>query len=125
MFDEKLMQVANKLVEHCRNHTERQGLDELYAQDAVSVEAADMGEGREVKGVDAIKAKHDWWDNAFEVHSGSVEGPYAHGPNQFGAIFELDATNKETGERSEMKEFGVYTVEGGKITREEFFYRAE
>ena len=124
MFDEKLIEVANALIGHCRNHTEEKGLNELYADDAVSVEAVDMGDGREAKGRDAIKAKHDWWNNAFEVHSDSVEGPFAHGENRFGAIFELDATNKETGERSQMKEFAVYTVDNGKIVREEFFYLA-
>jgi len=124
MFDEKIMNIANTLIGHCRNGTEAEGLSSLYAGDAVSVEAVDMGNGREVKGVDAIRGKHDWWNNAFEVHEASVEGPFIHGENQFGAIFAIDATNKESGERSPMREFGLYTVENGKIAREEFFYLA-
>lgn len=125
MFDEKLMETANSLLEHCRNGTEAEGLDTLYASDAVSVEAVDIsGGGVETKGVEAIKGKHEWWGNAFEVHDSRVEGPYIHGKNRFGVIFELDATNKESGERSQMKEFAVYTVDNGKIVREEFFYAA-
>jgi ketosteroid isomerase-like protein len=124
MFDENIMKVANALVGHCKNHTELEGLKTLYADDAVSVESVDMGNGRETKGVVAIEGKHEWWNNAFEVHSDAVEGPYIHGANQFGVIFEIDATNKETGERSQMKEVAVYTVDNGKISREEFFYLA-
>ena len=100
-----------------------EGLDTLYAPDAVSVEAADpMGKGREVAGVEAIKGKHDWWQNAHEIHSSTVEGPFLHGDNQFGAIFNIDVTTKETGDRMQMKEFGLYTVDQGKIVKEEFFY---
>ncbi|MEO1252551.1 MAG: nuclear transport factor 2 family protein [Pseudomonadota bacterium] len=123
MFDEELMTVGSKLVEHCRNGTEAQALQELYAKNAVSVEAADpMDMGLETKGRDAIKAKHDWWYGAFEVHSSEAQGPFFHGDNKFGVIFDADITEKESGERSQMKELGVYTVEGGKIVREEFFY---
>lgn len=125
MFDENLMKIANTLVGYCRDGKEQQGLTELYASNAVSVEAADMGGGGvETHGVEAIQGKHDWWNNAFAVHDSKVEGPYVHGQNQFGVIFELDATDNATGERSQMKEFGVYTVENNKIVREEFFYQA-
>ena len=33
-------EIAKKLCEHCRNHTEAQGLKELYAEDAESIEGA-------------------------------------------------------------------------------------
>lgn len=124
MFDENIMKVANELIGHCKNGTEAEGLKSLYAPNAVSVESVDMGGGRETKGVEAIQGKHDWWNGAFEVHEQKIEGPYVHGANQFGVIFELDATNKETGERSPMKEVAVYTVDNGKIAKEEFFYLA-
>ncbi len=124
MFDDNIVKIANALVGHCRNGTEAEGLNTLYADDAVSIEAVDAGGGREVKGLDGIRGKHEWWGNAFEVHEAAVEGPFIHGDRQFGAVFQIDATNKETGERSPMKEFGVYTVDNGKIVREEFFYLA-
>ena len=124
MFDEKIMTIANTLIGHCKNGTEAEGLKTLYADDAVSIEAVDAGGGREVKGLDAIRGKHEWWDNAFEVHDAKIEGPFIHGDDQFGAIFAIDATNKELGDRSPMKEFALYTVENGKIAREEFFYLA-
>lgn len=124
MFDEKLMTVAQTLVQYCRNGDSARALDELFHQDAVSVEAADLsGGGVEANGLDAIRGKHEWWDNAFEMHSASAEGPFLHGANAFGVIFEMDATHKETGERNAMRELAVYTVNDGKIVREEFYYQ--
>ncbi len=123
MFDEGLMKTANTLVAYCREGKEAQGLNELYAPEAVSVEAADMGgTGAETKGLDGIKGKHEWWFGAHEVHGGNVEGPFFHGGDRFGVIFEMDVTNKESGQRMQMKELGVYTVKDGKIVREEFYY---
>ncbi len=124
MFDENLLKIANTLVGYCKDGNEALGLNELYAKNAVSVEAADQGGGVETNGLDAIHGKHEWWRNAFDVHGANVEGPFMHGSDRFGVIFEIDATNKETGERNKMKEFGVYTVNDGKIVREEFFYSA-
>jgi ketosteroid isomerase-like protein len=36
--------------------------------------------------------------------------------------FRYDVTNKPSGRRMTMDEVGLYTVQGGKIVREEFFY---
>ena len=122
MFDSKLIESANALAACCRERREAEGLNTLYAKDAVSVEALDMqGMGRETKGVDGIKGKHDWWFGAHEIHRADVEGPFFHGDDTFGLIFDMDVTNKESGQRMEMKELGLYTVKDGKIVREEFF----
>ena len=124
MFDSTLTDVANRLVTYCREGNEQKCLNELYSADAVSVEALPMPgmDSPESKGIDAIRGKHEWWNNAMEVHSANVEGPYFHGADRFAVIFEIDATNKDTGDRSEMKEVGIYTVTGGKVVREEFYY---
>lgn len=114
-------EIAQKLVQHCQNQTELQGLDELYAENCVSVEPmAPEGMDTVSNGVDAIKAKHDWWGNAFEVHSGNIEGPFVNG-DKFSVIFEMDATEKASGQRWQMKEVALYEVENGKIARESFF----
>ena len=42
--------------------------------------------------------------------------------NQFIVHFKFDVTPKHTGKRMTMEEMGLYTVENGKITKEEFFY---
>ncbi|WP_319022469.1 nuclear transport factor 2 family protein [Meridianimarinicoccus sp. MJW13] len=114
--------VARELVAGCREGRAAENLDKLYAPDAVSVEAMDNGNGREAVGVEAIRGKHAWWTENFEVHGGSVSDPMPHGDNKFAVIFEMDATMKATGERNEMKEVAVYTVTDGKISHEEFYY---
>ena len=114
-------EIADKLCEHCRNHTEEQGLDELYADGAVSVEPmAPEGMDPVSTGRDAIKAKHDWWNSAMEVHSGEFEGPFING-DKFALVFEIDASEKATGNRWKAKEVALYEVADGKIVRESFF----
>ena len=119
-----IREIADKLVNYCRTNDTQTGLNELYAADAVSVEAMAMpgGDSAETKGLDGIRGKHEWWESSFEYHGGNVDGPYMHGDNQFGVIFEMDVTEKATGERSQMKEMAVYTVENGKIAKEQFYY---
>ena len=126
MFDEKLVLTANALVEHCNKGTEAEALDTIYSRDCVSVEALDMPGGpmgREAQGLDAIRAKHDWWYANNEVHSSSAEGPFLFAPDTFAVIFDMDVTDKNSGQRVQMKEVGQYTVNGdGKIVREAFMY---
>ena len=126
MFDHTLTATAKALVAHCQNGTESEALDTLYAQNCTSVEALDMPGGpmgREAVGLDAIRAKHDWWFANNEVHSTSADGPYLYAPDTFGVIFDMDVTDKTSGQRVQMKELGLYTVGAdGKIVREQFLY---
>lgn len=118
-----LQEIADALTAHCKAGTEADALAALYAPDAVSVEATAFDGGdRETVGIDGIEGKHAWWAENFEVHGGSVDGPFLHGPDRFALIFEIDATHKASGQRSAMKEIGLYTTRDGKICREEFFY---
>ena len=119
-----LAQIAEALLGHIRSDTSKAGIDALYAADAVSVEAVAGPEGRETRGAEAIKAKHDWWNANFEAASADVAGPFPHGDDRFALIFRVEARNRQTGEASSMEEVAVYHVAGGKIAREEFFYRA-
>ena len=53
-----------------------EALDILFADDVVSVEAVAMpGAQQEIKGLAAVKGKHEWWLAIHEIHSGSVTGP--------------------------------------------------
>lgn len=120
-----LMEIANELVAGCRENRELENLDKLYAADVVSVEAMDMGNGREITGIEGIKGKHAWFESMYEMLGSEVGGPFPHGDDRFAVTFKMDAKNKETGERSVMEEVAVYHVAGGKIVREEFFYAGE
>lgn len=116
------MEIANTLVALCREGRNAEALDTLFSDDAVSVEAgAPPGGDPTSTGLAAIRAKGQWWFENHEVHSGEVTGPWPHG-NRFVVGFKYDVTMKQTGQRVVMDEVGLYTVENGKIVREEFFY---
>ncbi len=117
-----LKEIATELVAGCREDRARANLDALYSNDAVSVEATDQGNGREAVGLDAIRAKHDWWQNNMEVSGGSVSDPMLHGDDRFAVIFEVQGRNRQNGEAFDMTEVAVYHVADGRILREEFFY---
>jgi ketosteroid isomerase-like protein len=114
-------EVANKLVELCSQNKLIEAYD-LYAPNIVSMEAgAPPGQSRESKGIDAVRAKGDWWVANHEVHSSTVEGPLVAG-NHFAVTFKFDVTQKASGTRFRLEEVAVYKVADGKIVYEEFFY---
>jgi len=118
-------EIAKRYVELCQAGKNDVCLDELFAKDAVSVEAAAMpGMERVVKGLDGIRAKGKTWSESNVVHSAEVMGPFPN-DNRFAVRFTFDVTNKPSGRRMKMDEIGLFTVEGNKITREEFFYSTE
>jgi ketosteroid isomerase-like protein len=90
------------------------------APDIVSIEAMD-GPMARIEGAAAVKAKSDWWYGAHEVHSATAEGPYVNG-DQFAMRFTLDVTARETGQRMQMTEIGLYTMKDGKVAEERFYY---
>jgi len=125
MSRDLLQTTAKELVAACRENRVGELQDKYYHPDCVSVEAMAIPgtDSPESRGLEAIKAKHAWWDKTMEVHSQVVDGPYPHGDDRFAVIFEFDTSNRETGERRQMKEVAVYTVDqAGKVVREEFFY---
>ncbi len=117
-----LSEIANELVAGCREGRARANLQTLYAADAVSVEAADMGGGRETHGLAGIDGKHAWWEDNHTMTGGSVQGPFLHGDDRFAVFFVAEGTSKADGKAFVMSEVGVYQVKDGKIVREEFFY---
>ncbi|MEO1140286.1 MAG: nuclear transport factor 2 family protein [Pseudomonadota bacterium] len=119
-----LKEIANELVAGCRENRAKANLDKLYASDAVSVEAMEMepGSGRETKGLEGLKGKHDWWDNSMEMLEGDISDPMLHGDDKFAVIFTGKAKEKATGNVMEINEVAVYSVTDGKISREEFYY---
>ncbi len=114
--------IANKYVELCRQGRNDDALTTLFSDDAVSVEAfAPPGLQKETNGKQAIRGKGDWWRSNHEVHSGSISGPWPHG-DRFIVGFQFEVTNKPSGQRMKLDEVGLFTIEHGKIVREEFFY---
>ena len=115
--------VAEELVSFCRDGNFMDAINTLYSPDIVSVES--MGNEtmpREMKGIDAIRGKNQWWAENHEVNSSVVEGPFV-GEDKFSVYYNLDVTFKPTGKRTVMEEMALYEVKDGKIVREQFFYR--
>ena len=111
-------EVAKKVVELVRKQAWYDALDTLYDQDVVSVEAT----APESRGKEAVRGKIDWWVNAMEVHSFKASEPFvAH--DRFVVQYDADVTEKESKQRRQIFEVGVYTVKNGKIVREEFLPR--
>ena len=120
-----VMEIGKELVSLCKQGKNQEAIDRLYSRDIVSVEAMAMPNMDQTqKGIDAIKGKNTWWVQNHEMHGGEVNGPFPNG-NKFIAHFKYDVTPKHTGKRMTMEEMGLYTVENGKISKEEFFYNME
>ena len=90
-----------------------------WSDDIVSCEPM-PGDMARIQGRAAVDAKGAWWYANHEIHGTQVEGPYVHG-DQFVVRFTMDVTPKG-GKRMGMDEVGLYTVKGGKIVEESFFY---
>jgi ketosteroid isomerase-like protein len=115
-------EIAKKYVELCQAGQHHTVLETLFSPDAVSIEAEALPDlPLEAKGLKAIAEKGKRWGDNHEVHSAKLEGPWPNG-NRFVVRFGYDVTNKPSGRRLQMDEVGLFTVENGKIVREEFFY---
>lgn len=100
-------------------------IDELYSPDVVSIEAMGSPEApAELRGIDAIRGKNTWWLENHNVHSIKATGPFPHG-DRVAVFYRMDMTPR-TGtrkdERTTFEEVALYTIEDGKVVREEFFY---
>jgi ketosteroid isomerase-like protein len=114
--------IANDLVALCRQGKFAESGEKYWAQDVVSVEAgAPDGGDPASRGIAAARRKGEWWAANHEMHGVEVEGTFVNG-DQFVVRFKMDLTPKATGERTSMDEMAVYTVKGGKIAEERFFY---
>jgi hypothetical protein len=116
-------QIAQKVVELVRKQAWHEAVDTLYDKNIVSIEArANDGESPEKSGIDQVREKTDWWLRNMQIHSFKANGPFvAH--DRFVVQYDADVTDKNSNERMQLSEVGVYTVKNGKIVREEFLPR--
>jgi len=118
-------EVAKKLVEYCRKGEWMKAIDDLYAKDIISVEAQAMENmPAEMRGIEQVRGKTEWWEKQMEVHSAKVTGPFV-ARDTFVVQFDVDVTEKASKKRMQMSEVGIYTVKDGKVAREEFLPLAQ
>lgn len=114
--------IAHELVDLCREGRNLEAIDRLYAPDIVSTESSGNEQmPAEMRGIDAVRGKNQWWFENFETHSAETNGPYV-GEGEFAVHYNWDVSEKATGKRSQMEEMALYTVKEGKIVAEHFFY---
>ena len=113
-------EVADKLVQLCREGKNEEAIDQLYADNVVSKEP--KGSHMElIAGKEGVKNKTIQWENSVqEIHSASISEPLV-ADGFFSVVMDMDVTYKEHG-RMAMSEVAVYQVADGKIVADQYFY---
>jgi len=114
-------QVAQDFVALCRQGQFSEAGEKYWSPDVLSVEAGGGSPMSEVRGLDAVRGKGEWWEANHDVHGVVVEGPFPNG-DQFAVVFKMDVTFKPENRRFTMEEVALYTLKDGKIAEERFFY---
>lgn len=114
-------EIATRFVELCRQGKYDQVYQELYVQNARSVEPPNTFGMETVEGLAKFKGKADAFNALIEeFHSSYMSDPIVAG-NHFAVGMGMDANFKGMG-RMDFEELAVYTVEDGKVVEERFFY---
>ena len=116
-------EVANRFYQLTQENKWEQIQEELYSQDAESIEPANAASSglKNAKGLDAIKKKGEEFNSMIEeMHGGYCSAPVVGG-NFFSVAMGMDVTMKGAG-RVKMDEIAVYEVKDGKIVKEQFFF---
>jgi ketosteroid isomerase-like protein len=114
------MEVGRAIVDCCARGAYLEAVDSYYADDIVSVEPGES----ETRGKATVREKTVAWIEMHEVHESSFLGPFPNG-DRFAMHLKVDMTPRSgpmSGQRITMEEVCLYTVKGGKIVHEEFFY---
>lgn len=113
-------EVANRLVEMCRQGQILEAQAELFADDVTSQEPPYAPMPR-AEGKAAVMAKGKQFAAMIkERHSGSFSDPIV-AADYFSIVCKLDATMQD-GSRMNMDEICVFGVKNGKIVSEQFWY---
>ncbi len=113
-------EVADKLISLCREGKWQQAHEDLYAENAVSIEP----EGTpwpKAEGMDAIRKKGEQWQNMVEEFHGNEVSEPVISKDYFAVRMMSDTTMKGMG-RMQLDEISIYQVKDGKIVKEQFIY---
>ena len=114
-------EVANRFHELSQTGQWEKIQDELFAENAVSIEPPQAQGMQSVEGLAAIKEKgKQFGEMVEEMHGGYASAPLVGG-KFFSVSMGMDCTMKGMG-RQKMDEIAVYEVKNGKIVKEQFFY---
>jgi len=114
-------EVANRFHELSQSGQWDKIQDELFAENAASIEPPQAQGMQSVEGLAAIKEKgKQFGEMVEEMHGGYTSAPVVGG-RFFSVAMGMDCTMKGMG-RQKMDEIAVYEVKDGKIVKEQFFY---
>jgi hypothetical protein len=118
----RAQEVANRLVQLCREGKNVDAIHELYDENIVSIEPEGSPMGGKTVGRDAVLAStNQWFSSVEELHSAQISDPIVAG-DFFACTMIIDATYKGQG-RNTMEEVCVFEVKDGKIVKDQFFYK--
>ena len=114
-------EIANRLVDMCRNGKTEEAKEELFAQDIISIEPREGILPKETKCMNAIRKKAELFVSMVDNFYGdTISDPVVAG-DYFSVSWTSDLQMK--GEpRKTNSELCVYKTSGGKIVSEQFFY---
>jgi limonene-1,2-epoxide hydrolase len=114
-------EVADRFYELSKQNDWQKIQDELFSQDAVSVEPPGVPGLQNAEGLAAIKKKGEIFQTMVEETHGGYSSKPLVGGRFFTVAMGMDATMKGQG-RMQMDEIAVYEVKDGKIVKEQFFF---
>jgi len=115
------LQIANRLVEMCRNGKVEEAKEELFASDIISIEPYEGLLPKETKGMDAIRKKAELFVSHVEDFFGSTISEPVVAGDYFSVAWQSDLQMKGEARKTN-NELCVYRVKDGKIISEQFFY---
>lgn len=113
--------VANRFNELAQTGQWEQIQNELFSDNARSIEPGHSPGLQSVDGMDAIRQKGQQFGQMVEEMHGGYSNPPVIAGNHFAVSMGMDVTMKGQG-RMKMDEIAVYEVKDGKIVKEQFFY---
>lgn len=114
-------EVANRFNELAANGQWNEIQNELFSENAESIEPTQAQGMRNATGLEDIRKKGEEFNSQVEeMHGGYSTAPVVGG-NFFSVGMGMDVTLKGAG-RVKMDEVAVYEVKNGEIVKEQFFY---
>jgi hypothetical protein len=113
-------EVANRLVQLCREGKNVDAINELYDDNIVSHEPQGSPMQEKTGRQAVLESTNHWFSTVEQLHNVHISDPIVAG-NFFACTMNVDATYKNQG-RNTMDEMCVFEVKDGKIVNEQFFY---
>lgn len=118
-------EVASEYVALVREGDFETAMRRLFSENFVRVEQAEtFGPPVELRG-EEVTRNMERNITEEEIHAFEVDDPFVGGDERrFAVRFSFDSTFRSSGERKEYSKISLYTVEGGKLVREEVYHDA-